>query len=274
MRKLMLGMFIALSILFAGCGEESPDSPIEDVVVTSFEECIAAGNPAMESYPRQCRAGDTTFTEVIEEPVETPDEGDNGDELTGGTHICTAEEKANMACTRDYRPVCGDDDVTYGNGCTACSSGNIDSYAEGECTEIVRSINELCEDAAGTWVDSAMECEHVSEETCAELGGRFNECGSACRNDPDAQICTMQCVPFCSLNPVESLILEDALAIAEASDCMTEGTLTGDSFHNDNSMTWWFDMEVEGNENCAPACVVWDETGETEINWRCTGALP
>lgn len=34
--------------------------------VTNFEECIAAGKPAMESYPRQCRYGDQTFTEEVE----------------------------------------------------------------------------------------------------------------------------------------------------------------------------------------------------------------
>ncbi|MAF79909.1 hypothetical protein CL629_02390 [bacterium] len=33
--------------------------------ITNFEDCIAAGNPAMESYPRQCRAGDQTFVEDI-----------------------------------------------------------------------------------------------------------------------------------------------------------------------------------------------------------------
>ena len=35
--------------------------------ITNFEECIAAGNPAMESYPRQCRdpKTDKTFTEEI-----------------------------------------------------------------------------------------------------------------------------------------------------------------------------------------------------------------
>ncbi len=38
--------------------------------ITNFEECIAAGNPAMESYPRQCRdsVGDRTFIEVIDNP--------------------------------------------------------------------------------------------------------------------------------------------------------------------------------------------------------------
>ena len=29
----------------------------------SFEECVVRGFPVMESYPRQCRAGDKTFTE-------------------------------------------------------------------------------------------------------------------------------------------------------------------------------------------------------------------
>ena len=33
--------------------------------ITNFEECEAAGYPVMESYPRQCRAGDQTFTEII-----------------------------------------------------------------------------------------------------------------------------------------------------------------------------------------------------------------
>lgn len=33
--------------------------------VSNFAECAAAGNPIMESYPRQCRAGGKTFTEDI-----------------------------------------------------------------------------------------------------------------------------------------------------------------------------------------------------------------
>jgi len=33
--------------------------------VTNFEECIAAGNPAMESYPRQCSHKGETFVEEI-----------------------------------------------------------------------------------------------------------------------------------------------------------------------------------------------------------------
>lgn len=41
---------------------------------------------------------------------------------------------------------------------------------------------------------------------------------------------------------------------------------------NSNSGTWWIDFEPnEPKEGCNPACVVFVDTGKTEINWRCTG---
>lgn len=42
-----------LGVIFWVC-EKSP----KDVVITNFEECAAAGNPVMESYPAQCRTKD------------------------------------------------------------------------------------------------------------------------------------------------------------------------------------------------------------------------
>lgn len=41
--------------------------------ITNFFECLDAGNPAMESYPRQCRSGDKTFTENIGNELEKMD---------------------------------------------------------------------------------------------------------------------------------------------------------------------------------------------------------
>ena len=41
--------------------------------ITNFEECAKAGNPVMESYPRQCRHGDKTFTENIGNELEKRD---------------------------------------------------------------------------------------------------------------------------------------------------------------------------------------------------------
>ena len=55
--KYSLLSIILLSILAAGCEPAKP--------ILSFDECVAAGNPVMESYPRQCRAGDRTFMEDV-----------------------------------------------------------------------------------------------------------------------------------------------------------------------------------------------------------------
>lgn len=82
--------------------------------IESFEDCVAAGNPVMESYPRKCMANGETFTEVI-------------------THRCTEEDKKAEMCTMEYNPVCGDNNKTYSNSCVACSSGEIDSWNLGEC---------------------------------------------------------------------------------------------------------------------------------------------
>ena len=38
--------------------------------IDSFADCLAAGNPAMESYPRQCRAGDKVYIEEIGNELE------------------------------------------------------------------------------------------------------------------------------------------------------------------------------------------------------------
>ncbi len=52
MKKTILMIFL---LFLFGCVQE----------ITSFEECEAAGNPVMESYPEQCRAGDKVFTREL-----------------------------------------------------------------------------------------------------------------------------------------------------------------------------------------------------------------
>jgi hypothetical protein len=49
-------------------------SPTTGLTINSFEDCIAGGFPVMESYPRQCRAGDETlFVEDIGNELEKID---------------------------------------------------------------------------------------------------------------------------------------------------------------------------------------------------------
>lgn len=57
-----------------------------------------------------------------------------------------------------------------------------------------------CEAAGGNWLAEYDECEYISSSWCSENEGTFAECTSACRHDPEAEICTMQCVPVCQLN--------------------------------------------------------------------------
>jgi hypothetical protein len=141
--------------------------------ITNFEECIEAGNPAMESYPRQCNDGENTWTEEIE-GVPKP-------------------------CTKEYMPVCGQvngQDITFANKCLAENEGAAVITA-GECVDEEVNLEGACLSFDGIWLEESKECEGMGEQMCNDLGGTFNECASACRNNPEAEICTMQCVLVC-----------------------------------------------------------------------------
>jgi hypothetical protein len=45
---------------------------------------------------------------------------------------CKAKLDGSCICTADYNPVCGCDEVTYSNACTANCSG-IENYTSGTC---------------------------------------------------------------------------------------------------------------------------------------------
>ena len=48
-------------------------SRVPNAAITTFEECVAAGNPVMESYPEQCAANGKTFTKAVGNEVEKND---------------------------------------------------------------------------------------------------------------------------------------------------------------------------------------------------------
>jgi hypothetical protein len=66
--KIIIAVIIIILALFAlGLFVSTSDEEVQVnqpvTSVASFEECVAAGNPVMESEPRQCASGGTTYTE-------------------------------------------------------------------------------------------------------------------------------------------------------------------------------------------------------------------
>lgn len=126
---------------------------------------------------------------------------------------CIADQR-DQPCTKEYMPVCGQVQIqcittpcdpikqTFGNKCMACANSLTISYTEGACekdlaggTVPVGGLEEQCTSIGGAW--TGFDCTGISAEQCQEIGGEFDECASACRNNPAAELCTMQCVQVC-----------------------------------------------------------------------------
>ena len=136
--------------------------------------------------------------------------------------------------------------ITDFNSCIQAGNSIMESYprqciANGETFIEELSLKEVCENLnQGNWIESAKECEFISEEICEDMNGEYNECGSACRNDPNTEICTLQCVPFCSFNEENNS--------NKSSNLTQEHTQIKDSYGNivPNTCSSWFD----GCNNC------------------------
>ena len=67
---------------------------------------------------------------------------------------------------------------------------------------------DLCGTYDGKWITDHKECESISAMQCSLIGGNYNQCDSACRNEPGFPdvACTKNCVQVCS---IEFSTLED-----------------------------------------------------------------
>lgn len=157
--------------------------------IANFEECVAAGYDIMDSYPRQCNYEGEKFIE----------------EVPAHDSEVTNNEKP---CTKEFKPVCGDIEVqcittpcdpiktTFDNRCLAENEG-AKNITEGACTDENPDPEGACLSFDGTWLSDYKECEGMSQEMCENLGGTYDACASACRRNPKAELCTMQCVQVC-----------------------------------------------------------------------------
>jgi len=192
---------------FFACGNETP-------IPTDIGGSIGDGKTYVSESPEECTLIKFMCVEG-KEPF--------FDETGCGCQLKTDEGKLQAydctdprpeICTKEYMPVCGQVQVqcittpcepikqTFGNKCDACANSLTISYTEGACEEnaaggtvLAGSNEEQCTSMGGTW--TGYDCTGITENQCQEIGGTFNECASACRNDPTAEMCTLQCVQVC-----------------------------------------------------------------------------
>ncbi|MCK9360839.1 hypothetical protein M0Q28_01260 [Patescibacteria group bacterium] len=106
---LLGGLLIGWAVGYDAGWERSKSEPVQsgtmDPSITNFQQCADAGNPIMESYPRQCRTPDgRNFVEEI--PVPTKPSASGTDCLPAGCSgvVCAdADEAANIVTTCEYR---------------------------------------------------------------------------------------------------------------------------------------------------------------------------
>ncbi|MCX6744576.1 MAG: hypothetical protein NTX82_03565 [Candidatus Parcubacteria bacterium] len=172
-------------------------------------------------------------------------------------------------CPNSVQPVCTQEAKLCGDGTSVSRVGPNCEFSD--CPHEPGDLAVSCQSNNGNWLNDYQECENISESWCSQLAGFFNGCESACRHDPQAKVCTMQCVPVCKFN--SGLSESDARLIAERT-CIKGGEALSSGTYNEITKTWWFDANLNATkEGCNPACVVNEATKTAEINWRCTGLI-
>ncbi len=95
---------------YIGTRMMSNQAPV-DTSIDSFEKCVSAGYPVMESYPRQCRANSQTFTEKISS---NPGDNQNNSDYYGTSTLeaCSIDTDCQaLGCNGE---ICGAKNSDYG----------------------------------------------------------------------------------------------------------------------------------------------------------------
>ncbi|MCX6695283.1 MAG: Kazal-type serine protease inhibitor family protein [Candidatus Altiarchaeota archaeon] len=250
--------------------------PEKRYVANSTEEC--------QTIRFACDEGEAFF-----------DDNGCGCETGASRHYCTeGEKKSDKMCPQAYQPVCGSNNNTYDNECNACKDQAVVYWVNGECQ--VSSTTETQSQTQSTTTTMMLIGGERDEHGCLiPAGYAWNETAGNCMRPwsgevqeapiactQEAKVCpngrTVSRDPEnnCEFVPCPTpvtLTAEEAASIAAASDCTAEGTLTNNTYYNENTKTWWIDLEAN-KTGCSPACVIDEESKTAEINWRCTGLIP
>lgn len=121
-------------------------------------------------------------------------------EQTNYACACVDGQCASIVAGSDTNSVvCGQEEKLCPDGFPVYRTGPNCEFADCPLPDLTGNDKYDCQIINGEWLDQYQECMYVSKNWCDKQGGVYNECASACRHDPKAQVCTMQCVPVCQL---------------------------------------------------------------------------
>ncbi|MDD1678029.1 MAG: hypothetical protein LUO93_02435 [Methanomicrobiales archaeon] len=308
----ILAILCASFALGAGCLQQEPPGDNTNQTcyagtcpaanISSFEQCVNAGYPVMESYPRQCRVPNgQTFTENLS--LRCQDSGGHWNECSNRCRLDN-QGNPNAVCTLMCESLC----ECGGIAGFRCPSGYTCKTPAGIADALGYCISSGSKNATLT---SEQAYGFARNSTCAQEGNLTDNafynpnsrtwwidlepfspnplCNPACVvNETGGTEVNPRCTGLvpplneditanstCSAPGGSIMTLRTALQKAETGACAEAGSLTDRHFCNNGTGTWWIDLEPSHpKQGCAPACVVNVTTGTVEVNWRCTGLIP
>lgn len=172
---IMIAILLLLTLLVFGCEEKTPT--LEEMKFCQTVDDCACGTLKTDG---SCFAGNKKYVNTQEQ---CPDFCSG---IAGNLKLTCSK---NNQCEQESILPADKDEITE------------PEQGELPVEPIVETdLEQNCISSNGKWLEEYKECEGIPQTQCESLGGTFNECGSACRHNPEAEACILMCVPYCAFN--------------------------------------------------------------------------
>lgn len=109
--------------------QQADDQIAESIKITSFDECVAAGNPVMESYPEQCAADGGTFVNP-NQTIAKPQPLDPYETKIGEIAFADLPEGLRSAIKTRLQSICSQEELSNSDTLYTYAVANKSEYVE------------------------------------------------------------------------------------------------------------------------------------------------